>query len=214
MAWSIWYQRNKTQPQENPLPLCNIIGFAKNYLSDFRSMIRPSVQRKRDVPRKWIPPIADMVKINYDGAMFGESDMAGIGVVIQDHKGQVMAALFEKIAKPPTMDFIELLVARPTISFSAQLGHVQGVCEGDSESVVNALKGSGMENSRGGHLIKDILSLSNSFQSISFAHVGRQGNAVAHALAQQARSSPSSQVWLKCVPTDILSFVLNDFPFS
>ena len=56
------------------------------------------------------------------------------------------------------------------------------VCEGDSESVVNSLRGSGMENSQGGHLIKDIKSQSNSFLSISFVHVGRQSNAVAHAL--------------------------------
>ena len=58
--------------------------------------------------------------------------------------------------------------------------------------MVNGLKGSGMDHSRGGHLIKDIFSHSNSFQSISFTHVGQQGNAVAHALAQQARSSLSS----------------------
>ena len=57
------------------------------------------------------------------------------------------------------------------------------VCEGDSESVVNSLRGPGMENSQGGHLIKDIKSQSNSFLSISFAHVGRQGNVVAHDLA-------------------------------
>ena len=107
-----------------------------------------------------------------------------------------MAALFEQIAKPPTVDFLELLVARRVVSFSAQLDYVQGVYEGDSKSVVNALKGFGMENSRRGHLIKDILSHSNSFQSMSFAHVGRQGNAVTHALAQRARSSPFSQVWL------------------
>ena len=71
-----------------------------------------------------------------------------------------------------------------------------------------------MENSCRGHIIKDILSQSNSFLSISFAHVDRQGNDVAHALAQRARQYFSSQIWLECVPTDILSFVLDDFSFS
>ena len=71
-----------------------------------------------------------------------------------------------------------------------------------------------MENSCRGHTIKDILSQSNSFLSISFAHVDRQGNVVAHALAQRARQYFSSQIWLECVPTDILSFVLDDFSFS
>ena len=153
------------------------------------------------------------MKINYDGAMFGELDRAGLGVVIRSREGQVVAALSKQIAKPPTVEILELLAARRAVSFSADLVHTQCVCKGDSQSVVNALKGSNMDHSRG-HLIKDILSHSNSFQSISFAHVGRQGNAIAHALAQRARYSLSSQIWLECVPTDIMSFVLDDFPNS
>ncbi|XP_075641969.1 uncharacterized protein LOC142613491 [Castanea sativa] len=146
--------------------------------------------------------------------MYGESDKAGIGVVIRNSEGQVLAALSEQIVKPPTVEILELLAARRAVTFTAELGHAQFVCEGDSESVVNSLKGSGMENSRGGHLIRDIISQSNSFQSISFAHVGRQGNAVAHALAQRARQSFSSQIWLECVPLNIISFVLDDCPNS
>ena len=100
------------------------------------------------------------------------------------------------------------------VTFTTKSSHAQCVCEGNSESIVNALKGIGMDNSRGRHLIKDILSHSNSFQSISFTHVGRQGNFVAHALVQQVRSSLFSQIWLECVPTDIMFFVLDDFPNS
>ena len=40
------------------------------------------------------------MKINFDGAMFGEFDEAGLGVVIQNSKGEVLVALFEKIQKP------------------------------------------------------------------------------------------------------------------
>ena len=60
----------------------------------------------------------------------------------------------------------------------------------------------------------DIKSMSNSFSSISLAHVGRQGNAIAHALAQRARQSFFPQIWLECVPPYILSFVSGDFPPS
>ena len=146
--------------------------------------------------------------------MFRESDKAGIGVVIRDSEGQVLAALSEQIVKPPSVEILELLAARRAVKFTAELGYAQLVCEGDSESVVNSLRGSGMENSWGGHIIKEILSQSNSFLSISFAHVGRQGNAVAHALAQRARNSLTSQIWSEGVPSDLMSFVLDDFPFS
>ena len=126
----------------------------------------------------------------------------------------MLATLSEQIVKPPSVEILELLTARHAVNFTVESGYAQLVCEGDSESVVKSLRGSGMENSRGGHIIKDILSQSNSFMSISFAHIGRQGNAVAHALAQRARQSFSSQIWLECVPTDIMSFILDDFPFS
>ena len=111
-------------------------------------------------------------------------------------------------------DVFQKIRSKRVVKFIAELGYTQFVCEGDSESVVNSLRGSGMENSWGGHIIEDILSQSNSFLNIFFAHVGRQGNAVAHALAQRVRQSLSSQIWLKCVPSDIMSFVLGDFPFS
>ena len=84
-------------------------------------------------------------------------------MVIQTCEGQVVAALSEQTAKPPTVEILELLVARRAVSFFAELVHTQCVCEGDSQFVVNALKGSSMDHSRGGHLIKDILSHSNSF---------------------------------------------------
>ena len=53
-----------------------------------------------------------MWKVNFDGANFGESDEAGIGVVIRDSSGAVKAALSEKIKKPPTVDLLELLAAK------------------------------------------------------------------------------------------------------
>ena len=67
-----------------------------------------------------------------------------------------------------------------------------------------------MSHAQGGHILKDILSHLNSFQSCSFSHIGRQGNAVVHALAQRARLSYPLEVWMESVPPDISSFVRFD----
>ena len=96
--------------------------------------------------------------------------------------GEVMAALSKKIKKPPTVDILELLVAKQAMWLSLEMGFNKFVIEGDSESVIWSLRFGGLENLQGGHLIKDILFTVNSFQSISFSHV-RHGNAIAHALA-------------------------------
>ena len=113
------------------------------------------------------------MKVNFDGAMFGESDEAGIGVVIRNSKGEVMSAFLEKIQKPTMVEALELLVAKQATCFSLKTSFTNFVLEGDSKSVIRFLRFGGWEKSQGGHLIKDILSFVNSFQSISFSHIIR-----------------------------------------
>lgn len=95
------------------------------------------------------------MKLNFDGAMFGESNEAGFGVVIRNHKGEVLAALSEKIQKPTTVDVWEILAAKRAMNFSLEWGFIKSVIEGDSESVIGALKRGGWSSSHGDHLIND-----------------------------------------------------------
>ncbi|KAL0006368.1 hypothetical protein SO802_013929, partial [Lithocarpus litseifolius] len=149
-------------------------------------------------------------KTNYDGAMFDESDEAGLGVVIRNSEGQVMVALSEKIKKPPSVVALELLAARRAAALVSETGFQQSCFEGDSEVVVKALRGSGLEKSAVGHILKDTLSTVSLLQSFSFSRVNRQGNAVAHALAQRARLSFPLQVWMESVPPDLNAVILAD----
>ena len=52
--------------------------------------------------------------------------------------------------------------------------------------MIKAIQFGGWELAQGDHLIHDISTLKNSFQSISFSHVVRQANAVARALARHS----------------------------
>ena len=157
-AWSLWYQRNKSRLQKNSLPLHNIVGFTKDYLHKVRDLESTSSYRHWVVPWRSLPLATGLVKTNYDGAMHGESDKAGIGVVIWNSEGHVLTTLSELIVKPPKVEILELLAARWAVKFIAKSSYAQFVYEGDSESVVNSLRGKGMENSQEGYLIKDIMS--------------------------------------------------------
>lgn len=72
------------------------------------------------------------MKTNYDGAMFGESDEAGIGVIIQNSDGEVMVTLSKKIQKPSYVEVLELLAVRQAMSFTLELGFINSTFEGDS----------------------------------------------------------------------------------
>ena len=45
-----------------------------------------------------------MYKANFDAALFDNSDMAGLGVVVRDCSGNIMGALSQKIALPQSVE--------------------------------------------------------------------------------------------------------------
>ena len=73
--------------------------------------------------------------------------------------------------------------------FSIETGFHNSVFEGDSTLVIKLLQDRMVSHPQGGHILKDIVSHLNSLQSLSLTHVGKQGNAVAHALTQRSRLS-------------------------
>ena len=158
---------------------------------------------------RWQPPAENFIKTNFDGAVFREEQEAGIGVVLRDNEGQVLAALSEKVRLPATVEVIEMLAARRAATFARELGFSRVCFEGDAELVVKCLQSGSVSNALIGHLVKDFMSIRGYFQSSSIIHVRRQGNHVAHALARDARFSFPLRVWKEEVPPNIFSFVVK-----
>ena len=94
-------------------------------------------------------------KANFDGAMFNESDEAGVGVVIRDSMGQVIVAMAEKIQKPHSMECLEMVAARHAMVFAAKISLQQCHFEGDLQTGIKALKSGDMFSSSFVRLVKD-----------------------------------------------------------
>ena len=58
--------------------------------------------------------------------MFNELSEAGIGVVIENCKGEVMVTLSEKIQKPQSVVALEMLAARKATLFAHECGILLG----------------------------------------------------------------------------------------
>ena len=141
-------------------------------------------QRARMNPQvRWSPPGLNAVKVNFDGAMFKESNEAGIEMVVRNQDGRVMAAIAKKIHHPPSVEILEFLAARRAVLFASELGFLQIIFEGDLEVTIRALQEENSAISSVGHIIKDMMSILGSFVTHTFSHVRRQGNTVAHVLA-------------------------------
>ena len=144
--------------------------------------------------------------------MFTDKGKAGLGVVIRNHAGEIIAALSEKIPQPPLVTCLELLVARHATIFVHEVGLHESILEGDSETVIKFLQKGDMFQFAYGHLFKDTMLNVNSLRSSSFSHTYRKGNSVVDALAKKARFSSNLTIWMKSVPPDINTFVLADMP--
>ena len=57
------------------------------------------------------------MKVNFDGAVFGDSHEAGVGVVIRNEQGEVMASFSEKIATPSSVEVLKMLAAKRATIF-------------------------------------------------------------------------------------------------
>ena len=109
-----------------------IAAFAEDYLQNYESRLGQKLppERKTATAVKWRPSSENLVKINFDGALFGESDEVGLGVVIRNSEGEVMVALSENIVKPPAAKTVELLAAPRAVLFSIKAGFRNSVFEG------------------------------------------------------------------------------------
>ena len=126
--------------------------------------------------------------------------MAGVGVIIRDEKGQIIASMAEKVPLPNSVAALEAVAAVKALNFAAELGLSSVVVEGYSEIAIKALLSEDISFADHGHLVEEAKLIFALFSFCIFSHVKRQGNSVAHCLARHARHVSSKLVWIEDVP--------------
>ena len=135
----------------------------------------------------------------------------GIGVVVRNSFGTIVATLSEIVPCPSSVLALEIIAARRAILFLQELNLHGSILEGDSESSILAIKNQCFHHPDVGHIIKDIMSLVGSLQYFSFSHTRRQCNALTHVLARRARFCFPISIWKESVPLDIYKMYVSDF---
>ncbi|XP_042964623.1 uncharacterized protein LOC122298843 [Carya illinoinensis] len=136
----------------------------------------------------WRQPPQDWFKVNWDGAINKAQGTVGVGVVIRDSQGMVIATQRQRkslFTEPLLAESYGALIA---VNFAWDLGLANIILEGDSLQVVQALK-KDQEAwcSSSMFLFKAKLGLSK-FARWEVSHVRRDGNIIAHLLAKNALS--------------------------
>lgn len=136
----IWIRRNKLCVGEVAISLNKINSMAWDNLQEFQGLNPPPhYPTSPPKPVKWNLPPINRLKINFDGAVFKNEGLAGLGVIIQNDKGLVMATSSQTIPLPTSIEMVELLAARSAFCLARELQFDQVIVEGDSQLEIKKL---------------------------------------------------------------------------
>ncbi|XP_075649759.1 uncharacterized protein LOC142620244 [Castanea sativa] len=185
-------------------------NLARDRLYEFSNLHNPISASAATPATCWRPPDQGFFKINFDGALFSKENRAGIGVVVRNEEGLVLASLSQQILLPTTVMEVETLAARHALEFAVEIGVHSVILKGDSTILINALQSNNHSLAHFGHLAEDVKYLASCFPRCMFSHVRRHCNKVAHSLARRALTYPHLLVWMEDVPPDVFDVFQAD----
>ena len=212
MAWSLWQRRNKLRIGL-PSPSLNLVGLqATKFLQDYLDAqeVHASRSSMETSTQSWCPSSSHPFKANFDGALFNNSNSAGIGDIICDRNGGMIATMSECIPLPNTVLEVEAMACRRAVKFAYEVGIQDVTFEGDSLTVIQALNYGSASEALYGNLIDDITVCASSLSTVEFKHVKRSCNRIADALAKKAKYGDVFQAWMEDIPPDIAPLAIFD----
>lgn len=168
----------------------------KGWLSEFKCLYSPELPKACSrLHVGWSLPPPSSLKLNVDAAVDTFSRLIGIGAIIRDVIGGVVAALFTGYMGHFGAFLAECVAVREGLKFARKEGHKVNLVECDSLNIITAIHSRcslGVESS----IINDndIVVNFSWLDNVSCYHVPRTGNKAAHSLARFALCSMSTMV--------------------
>lgn len=184
ILWQIWITRNKLLFEERR---CS----AEEVITQATIIAREWTQSQQKIEKKTHslappPPQTQCAVLRTDAAWNENQKIAGLGWTLEKTDGS-----FSSFATPATHVHSPLLAEglamREAVLKCRDLGVARVRCESDSATLIKVLK-SEASNAELYGVAADVISLSLSFECISFSWISRERNHVADSLAKQALS--------------------------
>ena len=194
IAWSLWQRRNRLRENQGTWPLHEVGDRAKAMVVEFLEANKHISNLGLRLVAQWSPPPENCYKVNFDASMFDHLGCANIRVVVRDHRGEVMAALSQKIVVPQLVALAEAWAAHRVVTFAQEMSFFRIQVEGYFLGIICALQSHGQCKTLFGHMIDDTQRLGYALHSCQFFHVRWVGNKLAHELARRAVLSADTDV--------------------
>ncbi|KAL5769659.1 hypothetical protein ACOSP7_013813 [Xanthoceras sorbifolium] len=215
VLWAVWNRHNALLHHRSSLPPEAVVPWCEAYLAEFMDSNAkvPLPSSNRFV--RWIPPIDNVLKINVDAARSKSAQITGLGAVIRNSSGEVLMTGIDYITGLLDPTIAECKAILFGLSLAVGRGLPDLVIESDCAQVIKLLNDNNVVLSDIGLVLSDIHEILRLFSSsISFVHVRRNGNLVAHSLAKLAISKVDCFVWVDDFPPSVGSLIEVDSNFS
>ncbi|KAA3490037.1 reverse transcriptase [Gossypium australe] len=209
--WNLWHRRNILIHEGVQFCLQDVLGFIQGYAQEiykyqktFQTQVRPSSKEL------WRPPEEGVIKLNFDATYKSNEKIATTAVVARYATGIIRGAetyLFVNVADP----FVaEARACERALIFTLTMGFRRLAVEGDSLSVIKSIKKRDEDRSVLRLITQHICQMGLRFEEISYLHVRRSANEVAHTLVLEGRRKCFSGRWVNGLPDTVQRLALKD----
>ncbi|KAK2645061.1 hypothetical protein Ddye_020256 [Dipteronia dyeriana] len=130
------------------------------------------------------PLDAGLFKINTDAAIDASTGRVGVGVIIRDYNGMVIASCTQSIYLNYSLVLVESVVVLRGLRFAFKSGIWPCVIESDSQVVVLMVNSGSSPLDEIGLIVDDIADMMNSIPRCRVCFISRKANMAAHYLAK------------------------------
>uniref|UniRef100_A0A2N9ES07 RNase H type-1 domain-containing protein n=1 Tax=Fagus sylvatica TaxID=28930 RepID=A0A2N9ES07_FAGSY len=159
---------------------------------------------------RWRPPDQGFYKLNMGFSVDPVLKLVGVGSLIRDTDGSVMAAMNQKLVLCDDTLQLQATVVLVAVKFAFHVGFRSLDVDMSYNELYYLLQFDGPCLAPIGALVDDILQIRNACIGCKFSLIKSSCNKAASALASEALSSATSQAWFDHCPGNISSFVLAD----
>ena len=138
-TWAVWTRQNQLRFNEASCPLNQIMSLSKDRKAKFQCIHPVTMTPLHRNHTRWKPPEQEVYKMNYDEAVFSQQGKAGLGVIIRNSEGAIMALMTQQIPLPTTVAQVKALAVRRAAIFALEIGITKAILEGDLETIVKEL---------------------------------------------------------------------------
>ncbi|KAK3212813.1 hypothetical protein Dsin_017519 [Dipteronia sinensis] len=208
--WRIWLMRNLFVHGGRIQDMYQVVPWAEEFLAEFQdanSEAAKLVGRARPTGICWRPLEVGMLKLNTDVAIDVQNQRVGLGMVIRDDLGMVLAASTQKIRTYFSLPVAEAMtILRGTI-FLKNSGLEPIVIESDALGVVQMINSATKVSADIGLIIEDIRDRLHEMSGSRVVFAYRNVNEVAHNLSKMALTIVEDLFWMESYPPCVERFV-------